>query len=137
MKLKGLDGKIHIIDLTKSRAKINNNKSSLHLLAREVIYGYFSAQPILEEIYLEGTSGLYADFFIPREMILIEVNGEQHYGLNSFFHKDKFSLIKQQKRDKEKKEWCQINNILYIELPHWESGNEWTERIRRTIKEGM
>ena len=32
-------------------------------------------------------------------------------------------------RDKDKKEWCALNQINYIELPHWEKLDEWKTRI--------
>lgn len=33
------------------------------------------------------------------------------------------------KRDNEKKEWCELNNIQLVELPYNEDINEWRKRI--------
>ena len=33
-------------------------------------------------------------------------------------------------RDREKREWCELNSIEYIELPYNEKENQWVERIK-------
>jgi hypothetical protein len=38
-------------------------------------------------------------------------------------------FMKHKKRDQEKKEWCEINGIEYIELPYNETVAEWKKRI--------
>jgi hypothetical protein len=40
------------------------------------------------------------------------------------------SFLKSQKRDREKQEWCEINNIVCVVLPHFENDQEWIERIK-------
>jgi len=37
--------------------------------------------------------------------------------------------MKKKKRDRDKIEWCNINNIKYIELPYNETENQWIERM--------
>jgi very-short-patch-repair endonuclease len=71
---------------------------------------------------------LYLDFYIPLNKKCIEVHGEQHYEFTPFYHANKLSFLKAQKRDKEKKEWCEINGITYVELPY-NLINEWEHRI--------
>ena len=39
------------------------------------------------------------------------------------------SFLKAQKKDREKVEWCELNNIKLIELPYNESTDEWTKRL--------
>ena len=40
------------------------------------------------------------------------------YEQNSFFHDSKLDFIEGQKRDRRKIEWCELNNIIHIELPY-------------------
>jgi hypothetical protein len=58
------------------------------------------------------------------------VHGEQHYKFVQFYHNNMLSFLKSQKRDREKQEWCEINNITYVVLPHFENDQEWIERIK-------
>lgn len=131
MKTIGLDGNEFNITLTGLASKSSlNNKSSLHLEAREIIKNIYPTLQVLEEvtIHLRKSETLYMDFFIPLSKKCIEVHGEQHYQFTSFYHRSKLDFLKQQKRDREKKEWCYINNITYIELPY-NKQSEWIEII--------
>lgn len=56
---------------------------------------------------------LIFDFYLPDLNICIEFNGIQHYKVIDFFGGEK-ALIKQQKKDIIKKEYCQKNNIPLI-----------------------
>jgi hypothetical protein len=58
----------------------------------------------------------------------VEVHGEQHYSFTPHYHRDNLAFVKAQKRDKIKKEWCEINNIKYIELAYNEQ-DKWEELI--------
>jgi hypothetical protein len=61
--------------------------------------------------------------------LCIETHGEQHYKFTAFYHSTKFNFLKAQKRDREKQEWCEINGIKYIALPHYEDAEKWKERL--------
>ena len=84
---------------------------------------------ILEEvpIQIRRSETLYLDFYIPLNKKCIEVHWQQHYEFVPFYHGNKLSFLKARKRDLEKKEWCEANNISYIELP-FNKLEEW-ERI--------
>jgi very-short-patch-repair endonuclease len=69
------------------------------------------------------------DFFLPQEKIAVEVQGQQHYELNTFYHKNRLDFINQLSRDKQKREFCERNNIRLIELPYNESDEEWSIRL--------
>lgn len=70
--------------------------------------------------YKDNSKG-YLDFFIPILRIAIEYNGEQHYNKNNFFNqKENKAFLKQQERDKKKREYCQENNIELLEIPYWQ-----------------
>ena len=80
-------------------------------------------------IPLRRTEALYLDFYIPLLKKAIEVHGEQHYKFVAHFHNNAMGFIKHKKRDNDKKEWCEINGIEYIELPYNESIEQWKQRI--------
>ena len=133
MLVKDLDGNNHNWQLTgnMSKGKVVN-KSSLHLKARELISLSYPTLQILEEvpIILKKGETLYLDFYIPLKKTCIEVHGEQHYKFVSFYHSNMLNFLKAQKRDREKQEWCELNNIQYIALPYNEEHNQWLERIK-------
>ena len=106
-------------------------RSGLHNKAKELLKERYPNDRILEELVLPGTktatrkSTLKADFFIPVRKLIIEVHGEQHTEFNNFFFKSKMDFYKAQARDRDKKQWCEINNFELIELFHNESIEEW------------
>ena len=59
---------------------------------------------------------LRLDIYLPDISLAIEIQGIQHYEMNSFFHKDSSSFLEANLRDKEKKAIAANNNIdiLYI-----------------------
>jgi len=127
----GLDGYEYKISLASLTTKSNlNNKSNFHLLARDLLKQNYPTLQILEEIPIQirKSETLYMDFFIPLTKKCIEVHGEQHYEFTPFYHRTKLDFFKQQKRDREKQEWCHINNITYIELPY-NTQDKWLEII--------
>lgn len=107
------------------------NKSEPHLRARQLIIDLFPTLQLLEEVPapVRKSDSLYLDFYLPLKKYCIEVHGEQHYKFVPFYHNNLLGFIKAKKRDSDKKEWCELNNIKYIELPHNESISEWKERI--------
>ena len=135
MRVVGFDGKDHDFNYTKNKfRRSRSNKSSYHIEARKLLRDYFSDCFIYEEVTLPGSkkagrrSLLYADFFIPEAMLIVEVHGEQHYSFSSFFHKSKYDFFKSKKRDKDKIEWCKLNNIDVIVLPYNER-EKWKQMI--------
>lgn len=134
MQVETLDGFLQNWQLTGhyAHAKLSN-KSSLHLLARKLIIDQYPTLQLLEEVPIpvKRSENYFLDFYLPMLKTAIEVHGEQHYKFVAFYHNSHLGFLKSQKRDREKKEWCDINNITYIELPYNESENEWSERIRK------
>jgi len=137
MRILGLDGKEHKLAFhgNTSADKNDNNRSKLHLKAREILTKIFPFDIIHEEVTLPGTKAknskslLYADFFIPSRNLIVEVNGEQHDIYIKFFHKNKLDFYKAKARDRNKKEWCELNGITIVYLNHNESEEEWTAKI--------
>lgn len=132
MQIKDLDGNTHHWKLLGNISHASNdNKSSLHLTARNLIKECFPTLQVLEEVQipLRRSQILILDFYLPLNRKCIETHGKQHYEFSRFYHKDRMGFLKHKKRDKEKKEWCEINDIEYIELPYNEDIEEWKKRI--------
>lgn len=131
MQIKTLDGNIQNWQLTGhfSHAKLEN-KSGLHIEARGILKNIYPTLQILEEIPVpvKRSDTYYLDFYIPMIKTAIEVHGEQHYKFVPFYHNDKLGFLRSQKRDREKREWCELNGIKYIELPYDEQ-NLWENII--------
>lgn len=133
MLIKDLDGNGHNWLLTGNMAKGKiSNRSSLHLQTRDLLKIIYPTLQVLEEvpIPLRKNETLYLDFYIPLKKACVEVHGEQHFKFVPFYHTTVFNFLKSQKRDREKQEWCDINNIKYIGLRFDEDESIWNEKIR-------
>lgn len=131
MKVKGLDGREHSWNIAKHIVPNNATRprSDLHLEARKLLKGLYPSYTILEELFLPGSNGLYLDFFVSQLSLAIEVHGRQHYEFIQHFHGDKISFIKAQKRDRDKKQWLDLNNITLIEL-RYDEQDKWLAQLR-------
>lgn len=106
----------------------NAAKSSYHLVARSLIKDCYPTMQILEEVpvYLRKNEIVYLDFYIPLLKKCVEIHGEQHYKYVPHFHGNILSFAKAQKRDKDKKYWCELNGISFVELAY-DQQEEWKE----------
>jgi hypothetical protein len=132
MLIRDLDGVEHNWHLTGYIAKGRmSNKSSLHLKAREIIISAFPTLQVLEEVPapIRKSETLYLDFYLPLKKLCIEVHGEQHYKFIPFYHNNMLSFLKAQKRDRDKTEWCYLNNINQIVFGFDEDMEEWRRKL--------
>ncbi len=126
----GLDGKEH-----KWNPKSGGGKrSKLHTRAKQLLDELFPHDRVLEEVSLPGTrttknSMLRADLFVPNRNLIVEVHGQQHFKFNKFHFKDKLSFFRAQARDRKKSEWCEVNEIRFIEFNYNEDIDEWRRKI--------
>lgn len=106
-------------------------RSDLHINARQLLHENFPTAQILEEIPIPvfDNKTLYLDFYIPIRSLAVEVHGEQHFKFVSFFHSTQRNFVKQTKNDNDKQNWCELNNINLIILPYNEDIAIWNERI--------
>jgi hypothetical protein len=132
---------MNVIDLDGNKAKLKltghtvgiqtrTKRSKYHLHARELLQQSHPTLQILEEVSVpirRGTT-LYLDFFLPLINLCIEVHGEQHYKFIPFFHKTKLDYLRQLGRDRDKEEWCGINDIDFVILKYDEMDN-WDEQL--------
>ena len=93
------------------------SKSQLQADVGSYIFKLLPNEVILEEFYIP-IERLYLDFFIPRKMLAVEINGEQHEKFVPFFHGTMSNFKESVERDAKKKRWCELNNIRLISLKH-------------------
>jgi len=67
-----------------------------------------------EQFRIEDNLSL--DFYCPKLSLAFEFQGTQHDEFNPYFQKSNRDLIKQKQRDRKKKNWCELNNIVLIEI---------------------
>lgn len=134
MNIVGLDGRNYHWNPSANQAD-TENRSSLHILAKDLLNELFPHDRVLEEVSLPGSKTKYrntvlrADFFVPNRNLIIEVHGEQHYKFNKFFFKSKLHFYRAKARDSDKKEWCDLNSIKLVELNYNEDIDEWRRKI--------
>jgi hypothetical protein len=133
MKIRDLNNDIHKWNLQGYVVRANEQRprSKLHLAARNILIEMFPTVQILEEVLIPITRNErgYLDFYINTLKLAVEVHGQQHYKFNSLFHTSAQDFANQRKKDRRKQEWCEYNNITYLELPYNEGIEEWKTRI--------
>lgn len=130
MKITGLDGRQYVWKFPDQVVQGGDRAcSALHARARTFLRNLYPLATIHEEIYLPGANGLYADFYVPVCRSIIEAHGRQHYEYVAHFHGKKSEFRKAVARDAKKREWCDLNNISYVELPHSEDESQWLVRL--------
>lgn len=108
----------------------NRSRSELHIQARRIIKDLFSTVRVLEEVPIKPRfKTQFLDFYLPVNKLAIEVNGEQHYKFSQFYHSSASAFLEQKKRDRDKIDWCELNNITLVVLPYNESLEQWKNRI--------
>lgn len=134
MEVRDLDGQIskwsmqgHLVGLADNRPR-----SNIHLAARKVLREWFVTADILEEVDFSPVKGktLYFDFYIPLVKLAVEVQGEQHFKHVPFFHKNKMDFYLALKNDREKREWCGLNNITLVEFAFNEDETIWQKKLK-------
>lgn len=122
-----VNGKIKQLKLIERE----RTSSGLHKKAREIITKVYPYK-LYEEIYIPGTK-LRFDFFIPRKLIAVEVQGMQHSTYSSHFHGQEFYFKKSLERDKFKREFCVENGWQLIELCY-NTEDQWEQILRGTYE---
>jgi very-short-patch-repair endonuclease len=118
MKFKDFRGREVEVNLAQSKNPIrdkSNCKSKIQWRVGQILQGLFPGFVLLEEFNIPG-SRFYLDFLLPGLRIAIEVDGEQHYKFNKFHHRDRAGFLRAQSRDRDKEEWCALNNIKLIRI---------------------
>ena len=92
------------------------SKSKIQFKAKQFLEKYWKHHVVFEEFPVAGTL-LTIDFYNATKKIAVEVQGGQHRRYVPFFHNNyKNNYIDQLRRDKDKREFCEINDIALIEV---------------------
>ena len=91
-------------------------KSGIQKDVKNVLFNHWFADVVFEEFPVAGTR-LTFDFFNASKNIAIEVDGNQHYKYNKFFHSNsRQNFLAQLKRDEKKEYFCELNKIKLIRI---------------------
>lgn len=126
MKVTGLDGRSYQLRLVCGASR---QASTFHVRARNLLETLFPFDPRHEEVSLPGSGGLTADFLLPRQRLVVETHGQQHYAFSLHFHGTERGFLDAKQRDRNKARWCELNQFTYCELPHYEDDDQWRNRI--------
>lgn len=134
MKVIGFDGRTYSLSLDPDKVK----GSSLHQKARQLIKEIYPYDSVYEEITLKGSKTgnnkvLFADFLLPSRRMIVEVHGKQHYEFNLRHYDNKMEFYQAQARDRVKKEWCELNNLILIVLNYNEDIETWTKKLKEDV----
>lgn len=99
-------------------------RSSLHVRARDLLRRLYPTDIILEEVEIPNTR-MRADLFIPSRSVMIEVQGEQHFEHSAHLHGSYDNFLKAKRRDRQKVEFCRLNDITFVTLRFDHSDEQW------------
>jgi len=92
------------------------SKSKLQFNVKQHLKDYWEYHVVFEEFPVAGTK-LSLDFYNATKKIAIEVQGAQHRKYVPHFHgKNKINYMDQLRRDKQKADFCKINDLKLIEI---------------------
>jgi|TARA_R110002167_G_scaffold90063_1_gene242896 hypothetical protein len=91
------------------------SRSNIQYDTKSFLKNYWLNNVVFEEFPVAGTR-LTLDFYNATKKIAIEVQGQQHRKFVPFFHGNRMNYIDQLRRDKQKLEFCDINEIDLIEI---------------------
>jgi len=100
----------YLIDWDKKcRSKIQKN-------VKDLLYRHWIADIVFEELPVLGTR-MTLDFYNANRKIAVEVDGNQHYKYNKFFHSNsRQNFLSQLQRDEKKEYFCEINKIRLVRI---------------------
>lgn len=118
MKLLNLDGREVRVQIDPTRYPIRSreqcrSQGQFHL--GQMLQSIYPGGLILEEFSIPGTR-LAIDFYMPHRKMAFEFQGVQHDERNTFFHRSESDFKQQQRRDTQKRNWCELNEITLIEV---------------------
>jgi len=92
------------------------SKSKIQFAVKTKLKNIWENHVVFEEFPVAG-SKMSFDFYNANKRIAIEVQGRQHVKYVPYFHgKNKINFISQMRRDHQKREYCEMNDIKLIEV---------------------
>lgn len=118
MEFQTIDGKVKRVKNLKKRI-INweaSSRSKRQKAVKDFLKDYWYNHVTFEEFPVVGTR-LSLDFYNANKRVAVEVQGSQHTKYNKFFHGGhKNNYLEQLKRDQIKAEFCEVNDIILVEI---------------------
>ena len=94
----------------------SKSRSLFQFKVKSFLKEHWENDVVFEEFPLPGTKMTF-DFFNANKKTMIEVQGNQHQRYTPFFHnKNKANFISQLRRDKDKRHFCDLNDIFLLEI---------------------
>ena len=127
----GLDNKVYSMDTKPSSFPMRSAascKSGVQYRCGQILKKWFPNQIILEELSIPQHR-MYFDFAIPSLDIYVEVQGEQHFTHNTFFHTSVKDFNRSIDKDLDKTLLCQKNNWTLISVRSPEELNDFLESL--------
>jgi very-short-patch-repair endonuclease len=91
-------------------------RSKIQKRVKDLLSEHWFADIVFEEMPVIGTR-LTIDFYNANKKIALEVDGNQHYKFNKFFHgNSRQNFLSQLQRDDKKEYFCEINNIKLVRI---------------------
>ena len=118
MEFQTIYGKVKRVKNLKKRI-INweaSSRSKRQKAVKDFLKDYWYNHVTFEEFPVVGTR-LSLDFYNANKRVAVEVQGSQHTKYNKFFHGGhKNNYLEQLKRDQIKAEFCEVNDIILVEI---------------------
>lgn len=118
MTFKDIKGRKKVIK-TAWKYKANWDKpcrSKIQKRVKDLLRPHWEVEMVYEEFPVAGTK-LTLDFYNASRKIAVEVQGNQHNTFSKHFHNNsRQNFLRQIKRDINKHDYCEINNIRLVEI---------------------
>jgi len=94
----------------------SSSKSKFQKSVKDFLRDYWNRHVVFEEFPVAGTRMTFV-FYNANEKVAIEVQGGQHTKYVPFFHGNyKNNYLMQLKRDHQKHDFCELNDIKLVEI---------------------
>ncbi len=91
-------------------------RSKLQKKVKDLLYSNWVSDVVFEELPVLGTR-MTLDFYNANKKLAVEVDGNQHYKYNKFFHSNsRQNFLSQLQRDEKKEYFCEINQIKLVRI---------------------
>jgi very-short-patch-repair endonuclease len=91
-------------------------RSKIQKRVKDLLHRHWISDIVFEELPVLGTR-MTLDFYNANKKLAIEVDGNQHYKFNKFFHSNsRQNFLSQLQRDEKKEYFCEINQIRLVRI---------------------
>lgn len=92
------------------------SKSKFQKRVKDLLFPYWNKHIVYEECPVAG-SRMAFDFFNATKRIVVECQGKQHNDFMHYWHGDHpANFLAQLRRDMSKQDFCELNDITFIEI---------------------